>query len=245
MRLHVLSDLHFDVRRKSWSAFASRIPSDVGDVLVLAGDVLCMNDVAAREMLGSLRPKAKEVVYVLGNHEHFYGVFDETKAIAADICKDLGVHLLDVAATTVAGRRFIGGTLWFPLDQEALRYRHMMMDFQLIEKFEDAVYRDNEREVQLLRRQIRRDDIVVTHHLPAWSSVAAEYQTGPHAVLNPFFVCDCQEINERRQPALWIHGHTHVPCDYRIGETRVVCNPIGYPREGGGVEERLGLFVDV
>ena len=27
----------------------------------------------------------------------------------------------------------------------------------------------------------------------------------------------------------WIHGHTHVPCDYEIHGTRVVCNPCGYP----------------
>lgn len=244
MRLHVLSDLHFDVRRQTWVSFAEKIPRDVGDVLVLAGDVLCMNDVAARAMLGSLRTKAAQVVYVLGNHEHYHGVFDETKALAADVCRDVGVHLLDGGATTIAGQRFIGGTLWFPRDEEARRYRRMMMDFQLIEDFEDAVYRENERVVETLRREARRDDIVVTHHLPTWASVAPEFRTGPGAALNPFFVCDCEEIIEKRQPALWIHGHTHVSCDHRVGMTRVVCNPIGYPRERAG-DANLGYFVDV
>jgi Icc-related predicted phosphoesterase len=28
---------------------------------------------------------------------------------------------------------------------------------------------------------------------------------------------------------LWIHGHTHDSFDYCIGNTRVVCNPGGYP----------------
>ena len=32
---------------------------------------------------------------------------------------------------------------------------------------------------------------------------------------------------------LWIHGHTHDSCDYRLGDSRrsvrVVCNPRGYP----------------
>jgi len=30
---------------------------------------------------------------------------------------------------------------------------------------------------------------------------------------------------------LWIHGHTHDSFDYNIGDTRVVCNPVGYYKE--------------
>jgi Icc-related predicted phosphoesterase len=33
------------------------------------------------------------------------------------------------------------------------------------------------------------------------------------------------------QPKLWVHGHTHIPCDWKAGETRVLCNPFGYPHE--------------
>ncbi len=33
------------------------------------------------------------------------------------------------------------------------------------------------------------------------------------------------------QPQLWVHGHTHASLDYRIGATRVVCNPFGYARD--------------
>lgn len=33
---------------------------------------------------------------------------------------------------------------------------------------------------------------------------------------------------------LWIHGHIHAQSDYLIGETRVIANPRGYPREDVG-----------
>jgi len=33
------------------------------------------------------------------------------------------------------------------------------------------------------------------------------------------------------QPKLWIHGHGHDRCDYVLGKTRVVANPLGYPNE--------------
>jgi Icc-related predicted phosphoesterase len=35
------------------------------------------------------------------------------------------------------------------------------------------------------------------------------------------------------QPLLWVHGHIHHRADYRLGSTRVVCNPRGYPEEPG------------
>jgi predicted phosphodiesterase len=35
---------------------------------------------------------------------------------------------------------------------------------------------------------------------------------------------------------VWIHGHSHDRCDYRIGKTRVVANPLGYPNEVASME---------
>jgi Calcineurin-like phosphoesterase len=34
-------------------------------------------------------------------------------------------------------------------------------------------------------------------------------------------------------PKFWLHGHVHRSLDYTIGETRVICNPRGYPGPGG------------
>jgi Icc-related predicted phosphoesterase len=36
-------------------------------------------------------------------------------------------------------------------------------------------------------------------------------------------------IIRSRRPSLWIHGHTHESRDYRLGATRIVANPCGYP----------------
>jgi Icc-related predicted phosphoesterase len=33
------------------------------------------------------------------------------------------------------------------------------------------------------------------------------------------------------QPKLWFHGHSHDRCDYQLGKTRVVANPLGYLNE--------------
>jgi hypothetical protein len=43
--------------------------------------------------------------------------------------------------------------------------------------------------------------------------------------------------------ALWVHGHTHLSCDYEVGGTRVVANQRGYPGEDAGFDARLVLDV--
>lgn len=68
--------------------------------------------------------------------------------------------------------------------------------------------------------------IVVGHHMPSESSVAACYKGN---LLNAAFRSNLDDFIEARpQIALWCCGHTHWGHQYRIGETRIVCNPRGY-----------------
>ena len=79
-----------------------------------------------------------------------------------------------------------------------------------------------------LERTVQEGDVVVTHHLPSRRSVAPQFAGDP---LNAFFLCDMERLILARQPLWWIHGHTHHPFDYQLGQTRVVANPRGYPSE--------------
>ena len=63
-------------------------------------------------------------------------------------------------------------------------------------------------------------------------------------LLSVAFVSHLPELIEGpNAPDLWIHGHTHVALDYRVGECRVVCNPLGYPQEKTGVDTALVIEV--
>ena len=71
--------------------------------------------------------------------------------------------------------------------------------------------------------------VVVTHHYPNKLSTAPRFIDDPvtagfGSVLPPDMLLNA---------GLWIHGHTHDSCDYRIGDSkpsvRVICNPRGYP----------------
>jgi Icc-related predicted phosphoesterase len=84
--------------------------------------------------------------------------------------------------------------------------------------------------VRQLEQAFDGPTVVITHHLPALKSIAPRYANDP---LNPAFASRLEDMIERYQPTLWIHGHTHEPCDYELSRTRVVCNPRGYPGEYG------------
>jgi Icc-related predicted phosphoesterase len=71
--------------------------------------------------------------------------------------------------------------------------------------------------------------VVVTHHYPHKNSTAPRWANEPlTAAFGSKLPSDILT-----SASLWIHGHTHDSCDYRIGDSkrsvRVVCNPRGYP----------------
>lgn len=67
--------------------------------------------------------------------------------------------------------------------------------------------------------------VVATHHAPSARSVPAAERNDP---LSAAYATDLEPLMREFRPALWVHGHIHEPLDYRVGETRVVCNPRGY-----------------
>lgn len=71
--------------------------------------------------------------------------------------------------------------------------------------------------------------IIVTHHAPSPYSIDKRYEG---SLLNAAFASNLNKyIIEHPQIRLWAHGHVHNPCDYILGETRVVCCPFGYNNE--------------
>lgn len=233
MKLHILSDLHTE-----FSEF--EVPDTNADVVVLAGDIG-----AGTEGIGwaARQFPAIPVVYVPGNHE-FYGQ-DIRSADLLSGGVPGNIRVLNDKACVIDGVRFLGSTLWtdFKFDGEGEAWFARQLAKTQIEDF-TSIRNGNRRftpedSVDLHRRSIawlvdeldKKFDgptVVVTHHLPASPSIASQYRNDP---MNPTFASRLEGIIERFQPELWIHGHTHVACDYEIYGTRVVCNPRGYPSE--------------
>ena len=228
MEYVIVSDLHFEFHADGGAALTSSLPGTEG--IIVAGDLSSASGL--KDALLLLLNKYKEVVFVCGNHE-FYGssvkdLHESLYRLQNEVEKTPNIgnlHILNNTTTTIEGQRFIGTTLWFP-ELEGIRTKHnFLSDFYQIKNASDDLYRENKTAVAFLSREIRSDDVVITHHLPSYSSVHPQWAASPY---NCFFVCDLTEFIEDRQPKVWIHGHTHSSMDYKIGNTRVFCNPFGY-----------------
>ncbi len=240
MKIELLSDLHFEFHRDHGAGFVAALqPADV-DVLIVAGDLATLPLLDGA--LTALCERYPAVVYVVGNHE-YYGSHPERvhAALARAEARLPNLHWLHHRTATIDGVAFAGTPLWFPHSPAADPWRHRMNDFRLIEGFEPWVYEENARALDFLEAKSSEVDVVVTHHLPSERSVVPRFRGSP---LRPWFVCDVDRLVGVGRQRLWVHGHTHAACDYRLGGARVLCNPLAYPHEvGTGFVEGLRVVV--
>ncbi|MHB8370810.1 MAG: metallophosphoesterase [Leptospirales bacterium] len=240
MKIQYASDLHveFDSRplRKS---------DLVGNVLVLAGDI-AGSTTQLRDYLRTLLGRIP-ILVVPGNHE-FYGYeFDRGRdnyryTLTRD--GDPSLHFLDDDSVVLGGVRFLGSTLWSDFKegtqgedaQAGYDYDGGLKDFELIKKsggegpirWQDVYSRHQESLAWLtesLSEPFSGPTVVITHHAPSFFSAAPHYADSP---ISGAFSTDLSDLIMRTAPAVWIHGHHHNTSDYRIGNTRVICNPYGY-----------------
>ena len=197
-----------------------------------------------RDFICQVSKEFKHVVYVMGNHEFYHGKFHKFIDVMRQEIADIpNFYLLERDSITLDGVKFVGGTLWTdanrgdPLTHHALK--DLMNDYRLIRN--DAagytalrVSHTVTRHVQTLGYfQFVLDEnkdkkcVVVSHHAPTFLSIHDNYKDSD--LMNGGYASDLSDfILDRPQIKLWIHGHTHNPFDYLVGDTRVVCNPRGY-----------------
>ncbi len=134
---------------------------------------------------------------------------------------------MEVAATGMWDHRLI--RIAGPTGEEPFTPRHALARHQ-----GDIAFVEQE-----LAKPFDGPTVVVTHHAPHRRSVHEKYAA---AVLSAAFASDLTSTMERGRPDVWIHGHTHLSCDYRVGATRVVSNPKGYgPQVRGEVRQNIAF----
>ncbi len=224
------------------------------DVLVAAGDV---QHGSARAVATVARlAQGKPAVFVLGNHEPWHRELSAERAAARRAAARHGVVLLDDTEATLAGVRFVGGTLWADgrlggqdaaPGQVTGELVHVAQDgggARLITSGDQAALHARTRgviEAALAGPRDARPMVVVTHHVPHLLCVPAAYRQ--HWVAGNS-ASDLSHLTDTGRAALWVHGHLHETVDLvQPGGTRILCNPAG-PRFGNAAF-RDDLVVEV
>lgn len=252
VRLWIMSDLHLEAVRYP-EAFQPERPGF--DVLIVAGDVWEGSSARALSLVARLAG-GKPAVFVLGNHEPWHRELGAEQTVARRAAARHGVALLDDDEATLAGVRFVGGTLWADgrlggqngtpkqTTGEQVRVAQGSGGARLITAGDQAALHTHTRGV--IERALDRsgDDcpvVVVTHHAPHPLCVPAIYRRSWAAGNS---ASDLSHLTDSGRASLWVHGHLHESVDLlRPGGTRIVCNPAG-PRFGNPAF-RDGLVAEV
>ncbi len=235
MKIITFSDLHLEFEH-GW-----KLPEDIeGDVLILAGDIISLNNTSP--LIQLLESWDKPVLYVTGNHEYYTHkpMQDGEDALRKNL-KEYApqVQFLKDEGVTIGGNQFFGGTMWtnfFDENPLAMQHaQHNMPDFKYIVnndgtifKPEDSVvlhreFKDNL--IQWFETDLSGSRIVMTHHAP----VINPNSQFKNSQLQPAFnSLDMIEIIEEYQPDYWIYGHTHEWDNQKVGNTQIISNPLGY-----------------
>lgn len=233
MLLQLISDLHTEHYTEPLSFLQSRIPvAPEADVVLLAGDIVSIKQQSAEQVycvFAYFANRAKHVLFNPGNHEYYCG----TKAYADGVLRTIvgmfpNVTMLENQSVVIDGQQFFGGAMWFDSNPDNHWYtigENAWSDFVDITDIRKWVYEENAAFTKAALEQVKPGCVVMTHMLPNHRSTPVEFKNDPY---NRFFVSDQTRCMFENSPKLWVHGHTHSPCDYVFGDTRVVCNPYGY-----------------
>lgn len=244
MRLLILSDLHLELRRDAPLRF--NLEESRPDVVVLAGDI----DTGANAVPWAAQTFAGQtVLYVAGNHEAYGHELNAAERELRQACAATrNVHFLNRDQYVAGNVRFLAATLWtdFALfgEQEKaaamLQSEKVMTDYRRIQlaapqprllQPQDTAQLHAAHTAWLaakLDQPFAGKTVVITHMAPSMLSVAPKYAAD---LVSSAFASRLDQL--AGIPDLWIHGHMHDSCDYRVGTGRVVCNPCGYLRRSG------------
>lgn len=261
MKIHLLSDLHFEFDPKMMEGYTP--PADA-NVVILAGDIAPgVSGVKWAADTFRLTP----TLYLAGNHE-FYGggrYFSKGYRKLRKAAEGTNVIFLQNDTVVIDGVRFMGTTLWSDMALYGnqplmmIQAQGMMNDFNRIMSeppqgmnwsnkplMPIEVVHEFQIAMEFLTNELNKEHdgptVVVTHHAPSEQSCIPEFAGDP---ANPLYASNLERFIDVMKPVLWVHGHTHTSSDYMIGETRIVVNPRGYHGDSVNVNFDPSLILEV
>jgi DNA repair exonuclease SbcCD nuclease subunit len=264
MKGSVASDLHLEHH-----ALAD-LPG--GDLLLLSGDVWAVAPMRPKAQDADSRAwrkrytkfcqeeliKYKHVLLIMGNHEHYGGIFEDTADILRTFLSAHAPHaiLLDNETTEVDGVVFIGTTLWAPYGfgtWQHIAIQKGMNDFHCIRTMERLdeyptpsrgrtlvvpdIYKQYVNAKLFLEDALRlnqgKPTVVMTHHAPSHLCLVEQSRE-----FNDAYASNQHNLLDSFDIAMWTYGHTHDNKRVRVNHTLIVSNQRGY----FGFERRANYF---
>lgn len=233
MLVQICSDLHLElVQNRNWIRDNPLVPK--GDVLIIAGDTFYINDqMGTLDFIKKVSDDFKAVYLIPGNHEYYGGYDVSTGLMSTKESIKSNVFLVNNYAETIDGVHFIFSTLWSRIQRNILAVMNGMTDFRKIYYQNKKLTVDHFNELhdacfEFIKNEVQREGkkVVVTHHLPSYLCMAAEFK---NSLLNDAFCVEKTNFILNATIDYWIYGHSHRNLkNFEIGATKMITNQLGY-----------------
>lgn len=236
MKIQYASDLHLEFGNNQlfWKLYPLQV---VGDILILAGDIGYFNHETYTDhpLWDWASENYRETIVVIGNHELYK---NSDLALLKDgsiliIRKNVKAYYNTVIR--IEDNDIIVSTLWAHVPPEnAFVTECGVADFHHImygnERFTVKQFNaEHERCVNFIKKAVAESTaehiVLATHHVP---SFALESEDFKGSRLNGAFVSELSDFITASRIDYWIYGHSHRNIEKMIGNTKCVCNQLGY-----------------
>ena len=266
MKIDILSDIHFDYHfphrgpypydvdsiRKKFDPLFLKENREIGEILIIAGDIGHYNDqnIAILKIIKELY--YKQIICVLGNHDYYLvslvqkDTYEDSYARVTEmrelINREEGMYCLDGNVIEINGIRFGGCDssysnafikAHFPKADHPKgnneMWRRCMYDASAMVGINqyNQLYKE---EILKVEQVYKECDVMITHVNPSYLK---EHMSPFFAnnITSTFFCFDGHKYLQNGTMKYWIFGHTHDKIEYEFSGVKCVCNPLGSPQE--------------
>jgi Icc-related predicted phosphoesterase len=254
MRIQYASDLHLEF--KGNSLYLEENPlSTIGNILILAGDIILFgkNKLERHPFFDWCAGNFRETYIIPGNHEYYDGKELSDTLVDYEYFLRPNVRYLNNKSIVIDETEFFFTTLWSPIEIAQLMpvqmgvsdcYRILYDGHRFTSQDYETVHR---RCLSWLKTALEKSSakhkIIVTHHCPTDRFRDPRFI---ESTINSAFVVRLDDFVEQSRADYWIFGHTHYNGgESLIGETRLLCNQLGYVYHGEHHSFKIGACFEV
>lgn len=252
MTFQYASDLHLEFPENY--DYLKKFPiQSKADILILAGDIVTFSQLEKRmDFFNYVSDNFEQVYWIPGNHEYYYGDIARCSGPHLEQIKN-NVQLVNNITIKATDYDLIFSTMWSHISPPNERQIFDgMSDFYVIRNngqvFRPADYNKLHQEsLDFIQREISNENgqqkIVVTHHVPTLMNYPSRFLG---SILNEAFAVELTEMIEKHNPIYWIYGHHHQnTSSFKIGETTMLTNQLGYVRSGEHTKFDSAKLLDI
>ncbi len=235
MKIQYCSDLHLEFpHNREFIKNHPIIP--VGEILVLAGDILPFTQLHEhKDFLDLLSSSFEKVFWIPGNHE-YYG--SDINNRSSSFCEKIHANLFLVNnyEQKIKDVNFIFSTLWSKISVEhQFIIQNTLSDFTAIrdqggnlkiQKFNDLHDACFEFISRTVKKNENEKNVVISHHVPTFMNYPEQHATSK---VNQGFATELFEFIHASNIDYWLYGHHHTNTpDFTINSTQLITNQLGY-----------------